>query len=173
MKRSERLRRVALLCCHCLRNVALYRSAWRRRELIVRRQFWVNANGNAIDIAVLEWCKLFADRKGKHHWTRVVSDEAAFLAQLLRALGMSAKEFHDFARSVLRYRNKFVAHLDDERTMHIPATRVLRRSAAFLYDWLRADAIDSQYLQDAPSCAREHYSAFYSHGRAEHLRNAA
>ena len=103
----------------------------------------------------------------------MVSDEAAFLAQLLRALGMSAKEFHDFARSVLRYRNKFVAHLDDERTMHIPATRVLRRSAAFLYDWLRADAIDSEHLQDAPSCAREHYSAFYSHGRAEHLRNAA
>ena len=90
-----------------------------------------------------------------------------------RALGMSAKEFHGFVRSVLRYRNKFVAHLDDERTMQIPATRILRRSAAFLYDWLRADPNDSQYLKDAPSSAREHYSAFYSHGRAEYLRNAA
>jgi hypothetical protein len=86
---------------------------------------------------------------------------------------MSAQEFRSFARSVLRYRDKFIARLDDERLMRIPATRILRRSAALLYDWLRADALDSNYLQDASESAQEYYSAFYFHGRHEHLHNAA
>lgn len=173
MKRPERLRRVVLLSCHCLRNVALYRSAWCGSRLIVTRQFWINANANALDIAVLEWCKLFADREGKHHWTRVVVSRTEFRIKLLGVLGMSEPEFQQFVRTVLRYRNKFVAHLDEESTMHIPELRALRRSSAFLYDWLRADAKNAMYLQDATHSAKSFYDFFYRHGREEHRRGAA
>lgn len=171
MKHPERLRRVALLCCHCLRNVAMYRAGWRCGRLRVARQFWTNANGNALDIAVLEWCKLFADRKGKHHWKKLIADDGAFLSGLYATLGMSAEEFSKYVLSVLRYRNKFIAHLDDESVMHIPRTRVLRKSTAYLFNHLRGDAIDRQYLIDAPPTALAHYSFMYRHAVGEHSRN--
>ncbi len=66
MTRRERLRQVKILCCHFLRNLAFYKAGWRKGELIFKDQFWVNANGNFIDVCVLEWCKLFGDKRGQH-----------------------------------------------------------------------------------------------------------
>ena len=40
----------------------IYRVCWRRRECRHRDRFWLTVNGNALDHAVLEWCKLF-DKK--------------------------------------------------------------------------------------------------------------
>lgn len=37
---------------------------------------------------MLEWCKLFADKKGKHYWGNVVTDKVGFKAGLLKALGI-------------------------------------------------------------------------------------
>jgi hypothetical protein len=171
MKRPERIRRVALLCCHCLRNLAVYRAGWHSGRLRVSRQFWINANGNALDIAVLEWCKLFADRQGKHHWRKVVVDSNDFLAGLYATLGISEAEYRRYVLSVLRYRDKFIAHLDDDRIMHIPRTRLLRKSAAYLFDRLRADALNLQYLGDAPPSAEQHYTYMYRHAVDEHAKN--
>jgi hypothetical protein len=71
MTRRSRVRRLFILCNHFLRNLAFYRTGWRRggvdQEPTLRRkesQFWVNVNGNFIDICALEWCKLFGDKKG-------------------------------------------------------------------------------------------------------------
>jgi hypothetical protein len=44
-------------------------------------QFWVIINGNFLDIAVLEWCKLFGDTRGKHYFGKVISDVPAFNTQ--------------------------------------------------------------------------------------------
>jgi hypothetical protein len=172
MKHPEHVRRVALLCCHCLRNIAFYRAGWQHGQLRIRRQFWIGANGNALDIAVLDWCKLFADRKSKHHWKRVVSDHGAFLKGLYAALAMSEKEFRDYVRATLRYRNKFVAHLDEESIMQIPRIRVLRKSSAFLYNHLRADALHSLNLPDAPATASDHYAFMYRQAIQEHEKHA-
>jgi hypothetical protein len=75
---EDRVRRTAILCEHCLRNIAFYRAGWYRQSKIrVSRQFWIGANGNFMDIAVLEWCKLFADAKGQHHWS-IVSQRVVY-----------------------------------------------------------------------------------------------
>jgi hypothetical protein len=50
--------------------------------------FWRAVSGNFIDICVLEWCKLFADPNGKHHWSKIVSDPTSFKTQLLDHLGI-------------------------------------------------------------------------------------
>lgn len=163
---------MALLCCHCLRNIAFYRAGWQHGQLRIPRQFWIGANGNALDIAVLDWCKLFADRKSLHHWKQVVSDHSDFLKGLCAGLGMSEKEFRAYARSTLRYRNKFVAHLDEERIMHIPRARVLRKSCAFLYNHLRANAIHRLNLPDAPANAANHYAFMYRQAIQEHKQHA-
>jgi hypothetical protein len=71
--------RVAIVCCHFLRNLAFYRAGWqydtylRERSHRTPDQFRVNANSNSLDICVLEWCKLFGEKRtrGKNHWLHV------------------------------------------------------------------------------------------------------
>ena len=170
MKRTERLSRVARLCCHCLRNIAFYRAGWRSRQIRVARPFWINANSNCLDVAVLEWCKLFADSRGKHHWKRVIPDRARFLTGMCQHLGMSSKEFRAYATSVLRYRNRFVAHLDDDRTMQIPMMRIARSSAAYLLEYLLRGPESISFLLDAPESASEFYGILYRHAYQEYGR---
>lgn len=172
MNRSERLRRTSILCCHCLRNLAFYRAGWRHAQFRIERQFWINANGNFLDIAVLEWCKLFADHDGKHHWKRLISDKPDFLSGLCKRLGMSAKEFQNYATAVLRYRNKFIAHLDEEHVMHIPSLRIARKSAAYLYDYLLRDPEAKTSLPDAQQSATKFYAVMYRHAYEEYRQRS-
>ena len=96
MTRRQLLRRVGILCCHFLRNLAFYMAGWRKGELIFKDQFWVNANGNFLDICVLEWCKLFVDKRGKHHWRKVITDQASFYDGLLQAVNLTEAEFEAY-----------------------------------------------------------------------------
>lgn len=170
MTSEERIRRVAILCCHCLRNIAFYRAGWKQKESRIKRQFWVNANGNFLDVAVLEWCKIFADRNGKHHWKRVVSNQPSFRAGLFARLGMTKREFENYAKPILRYRNKFLAHLDEDKVANIPRLSTALRSTAYLYDHLRNDPIAKQYLIDAQHSASEFYAIMYRHAYEEYRR---
>lgn len=165
---QERIRNVAILCCHCLRNIAFYRAGWKQQKSRVTRQFWVNANGNFLDIAILEWCKIFADRNGKHHWKRVVSNQSSFRAGLYARLGMTKREFENYAKPILQYRNMFIAHLDEDKVANIPRLRTALRSAAYLYDHLRNDPIAKQYLNDAQLSASEFYAIMYRHAYQEY-----
>ncbi len=170
--RSERLRRTAILCCHCLRNLAFYRAGWRDSDIRVSRQFWINANSNFLEIAVLEWCKLFAELKGKHHWKLVITDHASFVAGLCRHLRMSEAEFHNYAEGVLRFRDKFIAHLDEEKIMYIPKTRIARKSAAYLYEHLLQNPKAKVSLADAQQSASKFYAVMYRHAYDEYGRRA-
>jgi hypothetical protein len=92
--------------------------------------FWREAHGNFFDISVLDWCKLFADREGKHHWRRVVKNPDRFEADLY------TDEFTSMIAKIKHYRDKFVAHLDQERTMLLPALDVARGAIVFLHERL-------------------------------------
>ncbi len=170
MTNEERIRRVAILCCHCLRNIAFYRAGWKQKDSRIKRQFWVNANGNFFDIAILEWCKVFADRNGKHHWKRVVSNHSSFRAGLFAHLGLTKREFENYAKPILRYRNKFVAHLDEDKEANIARLHTALRSAAYLYEHLRNDPIAKQYLPEAEHSASEFYAIMYRHAYQEYRR---
>jgi hypothetical protein len=138
MTDTERRRRVVLLCCSFARNLAFYR-AWKSgkaRALFSdshpQASFWRQANGNFLDICVLEWCKLFGDKKGTHYWSRVVSDVAQFKTGLLGHVGMDADAFQAKIKEMRLYRDKFVAHLDDLPVMDIPVLEVAK-SAVWFY----------------------------------------
>lgn len=139
MNRTQHLRRSAILCCHFLRNLAFYKAGWRNGELIFQDQFWVNANGNFLDICVLEWCKLFGESRGQHNWRKVVTDQTKFSAALLHAVGRTEAEFEVYIVEMRTYRDKFVAHLDSEKIMNIPKLRMARKSVSFFYGYLLAN----------------------------------
>ena len=176
LSREERLGRVAIVCCHFLRNLAFYRAGWRfdahhgERSHRTADQFWVNANSNSLDTCVLEWCKLFGDKKGNHRWGRVVSDPQ-FLSKLLQRLKLTEDQFNAYAKQMRDYRDWFIAHLDDERIMYPPHLRVARRSIAFLYDYLRQVEDTTNTLRDARQSASQFYSFWFRQGRQAYFEH--
>lgn len=133
MNRIERLRRVLILCCYFIQNLAYYRAGWNDQKVFpqYKSQFWVTANGNFLDQCVLEWCKLFGDEKGEHYWGNIVSDPASFEKNLLSTLGISASEFEAHIETIRRYRDKFVAHLDSDKVMNIPDLEIAKKAVLF------------------------------------------
>lgn len=122
LSREEHLRRVCLVALTFARNVAYYRAARNANAKYAGRggNYGITVDGNFIDIATLEWCKLFGDAKAVHGWNNVVSDLVKFEAELLAHIGLKATEFADLVKVVRTYRDKFVAHLDKDRTMIPP-----------------------------------------------------
>jgi hypothetical protein len=133
---QDRVRRTVILCGHCLRNIAFYRAGWQNYKLRITRQFWISANGAFMDFALLEWCKLFADWKGKHHWTKTIVDQMSFSSGLYARLAMSEVQFVDYIETMKRPRDIFIAHLDEDNMMMLPRLRPARVSVAYLYDRL-------------------------------------
>jgi len=83
-----RQRRVCKVAHIFARNMAYYRAARDGAGNYTGPQgnYWVTADNNLLDTAVMEWCKLFADPKAQHHWGKVVSDPAALRSQCLPTL---------------------------------------------------------------------------------------
>jgi hypothetical protein len=107
LSRDERRRRVILLCCGFIRNLAFHRAGLQdkvRDDLLNHHyrpegEFWIQVHGNFLDACVLDWCKLFADLKGKHHWRRVVDNPDRFETDLRATLEPSAFGFTRILRS--------------------------------------------------------------------------
>jgi len=146
--RGERLRRVLILCVHFARNLGYLRGAervpagWKELPLHESVNFCRIAYNNSLDICVLEWCKLFGDDKAKlkswdeHYWGKIVSDPAKFESELLQHLNISASAFDIYRIEMRTYRDKFLAHLDSERTMKPPVLELARQCVDFYYDYV-------------------------------------
>lgn len=153
------------MCCHFLRNLAFYKSGWRGRAPLRTEQFWVNANGNFLDHCVLEWCKLFGDPRGKHHWGKVVTDKDAFFAGLLKTMKLTEAQFVTYTGEMRTYRDKFVAHLDLDEVMQIPRLRLARKSVAYLHDYVLAHEDDGGFFPEAPPKASRYYTLYANEGK--------
>lgn len=170
MTRRQLLRRVGILCCHFLRNLAFYKAGWKKGELVTNDQFFVNANGNFLDTCVLEWCKLFGDKRGQHYWRKVITDQDAFFVGLLQSLKLTEADFEDYINAMRTYRDKFVAHLDAEEIMSLPKLRTARKSVSFLYEYLLAHEEIAGCFHDAPKKASRFYEYFSWLGRKGYPR---
>ena len=107
-----------------------YRGPLLLSEKHSQASFWRQANVSFLDVAALEWCKLFAEGQrgkvaygwGEHGWRQIVTDVAAFEAALLARLGQTANQFDDHIKAMRHYRDKFVAHLDSHAVMQFSKT---------------------------------------------------
>jgi hypothetical protein len=129
------------------------------------RNFWVNANGNFLDIAVLEFCKLFAE-SGKHDWSKVVQNDPDFLDNMHAEVGKSNAEWLAYLDEMRKYRDKFVAHWDDLDEIPIPDLEMAKDSAAYLLEHLVAHEGVPEQWHDAPQPLVDFYDDCLAHGRA-------
>lgn len=163
MVNLDRRRRAALLCAHFIRNLAYFRAGWDRLEpRFPRTEIWATINSNFLDIAVLEWCKLFADERAKHGWRKVLVDPGPFLPQLMADCNVSDAAWAAYIQKMRKYRDEFVAHLDDSTRMDIPEMGVAEKAAIYLYDSIRAENGGTDTLAGLPTSPRTYYQECYS-----------
>lgn len=126
-----------------VRNIALKR-ALHNAESDPHLNFWRLIYGNQMDMAVLEWCKLFGSddsEKQLVHWKNVTQDEDAFRTSLLAAAEMDATQWAAYWREMKNYRDYTVAHHDPRRE-GIPTFPVLEpamKSAIYYFEYVRAE----------------------------------
>ena len=175
MSRQDRLYRVVILCRNFAVNFAYYRVGQKPEHLhlqLRRGDFWRAVCGNFIDICVLEWCKLFGDSKGKHHWSKVVSDATSFENELLNHLGIDQAAFQQEIETMRRYRDKFLAHLDSDEVMHIPVLDMAKRAVWFYYAHVVQREAKLGELAELPVGLDEAYAKYEDEAQAIYQHNA-
>jgi hypothetical protein len=158
LSRRDRIRRVVLVCSSFARNLAYYRAGQNPAGMALlheqQRGYWLQSNANFLDVAVLEWCKLLGDRNGEHFWRRIVSDEKQFEMGLLARLQMEPAEFASLVEEIRHYRDKFVAHLDRDLTMQIPAMFKAKDGVCFYHEYVVLHEAKAADLVGLPSTPR-------------------
>ena len=175
----DRLRRVVIVCASFGGNLA---CNWPRPNVVVllltdahrQASFWRQANANFLDVAVLEWCKLFGEPKGEHGWRSIIADPVAFEASLLGRLGLTVDAFEEHVKTMRHYRDKFIAHLNSNSEMHIPMLTASHTAIRFYHEQIalrEAGPGDLAGLpQTADDLARGYAQCF---GEAEAIFSAA
>jgi hypothetical protein len=122
-----------------IRNVQLNRAIYAVQDKPVIN-FWIILHSNTLDTATIEWCKLFGKPSETVHWKRHVppADHDDFGNDLLPAIGTTDAEWEAYRKSLLKYRDTSVAHLDAllKRSTHFPDFTIGIEAAYFYYDWL-------------------------------------
>lgn len=142
---KDRLRRIVLLCSSFARNLAYFRAGQEKENLPLLQgrvpfsSFWRQVSGNAIDVAILDWCKLFADKNGEH-WTKLVKNRAGFETGLMRHLNITAGIFEEYAKELRLYRNKFAGHSDPEKSAEMPDMALAKSATEFLLEHITGEA---------------------------------
>ena len=171
MTRKQHLRRVAITCLHCLRNLAYFRAAPEKEILETKGQFWINSNNNFLDIFVLEWCKLFGDKRGKHYWGKVISDQQLFYCGMLHNLKIEEMDLDILIKEMRTYRDKFIAHLDLEPVMFIPNNlKLAQKSTEYLYYYILAKEDEGNFFDDAPDSATVFFMNHLNYGKTEYQK---
>ena len=147
--------------------MAHYRAGWNDGKLINGADFWKSINGNCFDYAVLEWCKLFADKKDNHFWKNIVANKDQFENNLQGAIGeiSNPEEFPNYIKIMRRYRDKFIAHLDDDLTAHLPSLDIGLQAVQTYYQYIIDIEASKEALTALPSNIKEYYERSYAEAR--------
>ena len=145
-----------MLCCHFARNYAYYLAGWDGKKTKATNEFWATAQNNFIDIAVLEWLKLFGDHNDKHHWKKVVEGRKSFKTDMLATCKITEDELKYCRESIKEYRDKFIAHLDSEEAMHIPELNIPLIVVKYYYSYV-AKELGAAGLRNLPEDIERYY----------------
>lgn len=83
----------------------------------------------------------------------------------------SDTNFDTYIKEMRSYRDKFVAHLDDDNTAYIPKLEIARKSASYLYDYLLAHEDKDNCFPDGPQKASSSYQSHLKAGKAVYNEN--
>ena len=136
--------RRSILIQHLFRVVYLARTAEMKSALTEidpdpHLNFWRLIHGNQLDIAVLEWCKVFGSDAEATHWKRVVppADHNQFRDGLFAMTEVTADEWNTYWNKMKGYRDNLVAHhIELTKIESYPVLDLALKSSFFYYAYL-------------------------------------
>jgi hypothetical protein len=72
--------------------------------------YWTYVFNNFLDMAVLEWCKVFGSRGEGTHWSTLVEDPDAFRTAMLGEFHLTRDEWDKYWERMKNYRDSRIAH---------------------------------------------------------------
>lgn len=99
--------------------------------------FWRLIYGGLLDLAVLEWTKIFGSNAEPSHWKGVVDDQVTFRKDLLAFVGISESEWEAYWKEMKGYRDEGVAHHSNcPSVTQYPVLDLALKSSYFYYSYL-------------------------------------
>ena len=128
------------LTAHLFRLVYLARSTKMKRALTEvdpnpHLNFWRLILGNQLDVAVLEWCKVFGSDGEATHWKKIVppTKHEQFRNDLLTAVSVKPAAWAAYWKEMKAYRDNQVAHhIEMDKDAKFPELDLALSSSFFL-----------------------------------------
>lgn len=114
MATPKQLTQTLNLIVHIVRCIGLKR-ALEAADNNPKLNFWRLTQGNLLDSAVLDWCKLFGSHNKDNqqvHWKNIFPQHHEFFQYLLSYVEITESEWVAYRCSMKKYRDQHVAHLD-------------------------------------------------------------
>jgi hypothetical protein len=124
---------------------SVVRSIHLKRALVAvdpepKLNFWRLIHASLLDVAVLDWCKLFGsddEQRQPVHWKNMIADKQKFKDSMFSTLNIDETAWKSYWNEMKRYRDTHVAHLDFNRraeVTHYPTLQLAVESASFYYE---------------------------------------
>ncbi len=132
------------LSAQLFRLVHLARSIAMKRALVAvepepKLNFWRLVQGNQLDVAVLEWCKVFGSHAEATHWQNVVpaTEHDQYRTALFASLAVNAGEWSNYWEEMKGYRDNLVAHhIEAAKVPKYPHLELALKSSVFHYKYV-------------------------------------
>jgi hypothetical protein len=155
-----------------------------------RLNFWRLTYGNVLDMAVIEWCKLFGSDNREHqpvHWKNTIPKEEhdAFREGLLARLNVTSDDWRKYRGEVKGYRDNYVAHLSGpspclehkvpgaRSTSHYPKLGMALEASNYYYDELLSRLTSTGFPHHYPLDMREYCKRFEAQARKAAIKAIA
>lgn len=132
---------------YVIRNAANFQSLVKYKDDF-KQNYWILIYNNFLDIAVLEWCKVFGTDSEPTHWKTIVNDHTAFREGLLNCIGLDENEWSAFWENVNSYRNNIIAHFKKVDDLSYPFLDVIIKSSFYYYKWLQKELETHGIIQE-------------------------
>lgn len=131
--------------------------------------FWRVIYGNLMDMAVIDWTKLFGSHTDQPtHWKNVVpeSQRDDFRKDLLKAMGLSEDEWKKYWEEIKAYRDECAAHQAEIPTSkNFPRFDVALKAGYFYYGWILTQMQDQGQQHRYPLDLEEYCERFAAQAR--------
>lgn len=166
MLNSEMKYVVAVLAAF-IRNAHIKR-AFQSIDPEPRLNFWRVLYGDCLDMAVIEWSKLFgSDSRQPVHWKNIIPEQEhdSFRQGLLAAAGVSEAGWQDYWNRMKSYRDNHAAHFNEEYLQpendpRYPDLGIGLEAAYFYYDRLLELMEDRGIAHGYPADIRNYAQRF-------------
>jgi len=123
--------------------------------------FWRFIYGGMLDIAVIEWCKVFGTDDQPTHWKNYVTDQNAFRKELLSFLAITQDQWSQYWQHMIDYRNSHAAHhLGLKEGDTYPALDLALKSCFYYYSKL-IEEVKALGINNLPESLEVYSENFY------------